>query len=175
MTSQSHAQTYPPGAPCWVETLQPDARAAAAFYHEVFGWDAGGSGPMPGGGEYFVARIDGADVAGIGTLPPGGIAEPQWATYVLVDDVESALSRATVEALRHVHRRRISNIMAAARANRVRGDAVTGRPRPVAYFGVSLGSGVGFGFGVGRGRGGNVRTTGRGVGASTAGGRGASV
>lgn len=36
------------------------------------------------GGEYFVARLHGDDVAGIATLPPGGIAEPAWTTYVRV-------------------------------------------------------------------------------------------
>jgi predicted enzyme related to lactoylglutathione lyase len=48
---------------------------------------------MPGGGEYFVARLRGADVAGIATLPPGGIAEPAWTTYVAVDRLEAAVDR----------------------------------------------------------------------------------
>jgi predicted enzyme related to lactoylglutathione lyase len=95
MSSPSNAIAYQPGVPCWVESLQPDPRAAAAFYGGVFGWDPAGPGPMPSGGEYFVARLGGSDVAGIGSLPPGGIARPHWATYVLVDDVVSALERAT--------------------------------------------------------------------------------
>jgi predicted enzyme related to lactoylglutathione lyase len=61
--------SYPPGVPCWVETLQPDPRAALAFYHALFGWD------------------------GIATLPPGGIAQPAWTTYVRVDGLEAALER----------------------------------------------------------------------------------
>jgi predicted enzyme related to lactoylglutathione lyase len=84
---------YPPGVPCWVETLQPDPRAALAFYRALFGWDGTGPGPMPDGGEYFVAQLDGDDVAGIATLPASGIAEPAWTTYVLVDDLESAVRR----------------------------------------------------------------------------------
>jgi uncharacterized protein len=89
----SAAATYQPGVPCWVETLQPDPRAAVAFFGKVFGWDASGPGPMPGGGEYFVARLHGDDVAGIATLPPGGIAEPAWTTYVRVERLEDSIAR----------------------------------------------------------------------------------
>jgi predicted enzyme related to lactoylglutathione lyase len=87
-------KTYPSGVPCWVEALQPDPRAALAFYGALFGWDAGDPGPMPDGGEYFVARLNGDDVAGIATLPSGGIAEPAWATYVRVDDVDACANKA---------------------------------------------------------------------------------
>ena len=48
---------------------------------------------MPDGGEYFVARLDGDDVAGIATLPRSGIAEPAWTTYVSVDDLEATVER----------------------------------------------------------------------------------
>jgi uncharacterized protein len=87
------AKTYPPGVPCWVETLQPDPGTALAFYRTLFGWAGSGTGPMPDGGEYFVARLQGEDVAGIATLPPGGIAEPQWTTYVSVADLEDTVER----------------------------------------------------------------------------------
>jgi predicted enzyme related to lactoylglutathione lyase len=86
-------KTYPPGVPCWVETLQPDPRAALAFYGALFGWDGIGPGAMPDGGEYFVARLHGDDVAGIATLPPGGIAEPAWTTYIRVDELETSVRR----------------------------------------------------------------------------------
>jgi len=85
-------KSYPPGVPCWVEALEPDARAAAAFYRGVFGWEARGPGPMSGGGEYFVACLEGDEVAGIGTLPAG--VTPHWATYVRVDDLERTAARA---------------------------------------------------------------------------------
>lgn len=84
---------YPPGVPCWVEALSPDPRAALEFYRAVFGWDGVGPGSMPDGGDYFVARLHGADVAGIATLPPDGLAEPAWTTYVAVDAVEAAAAR----------------------------------------------------------------------------------
>jgi uncharacterized protein len=93
-------KTYPAGVPCWIEALQPDPRAAAAFYGGLFGWDHRGPGPMPGGGEYFVACLDDDEVAGIATIP-AGIAEPHWATYVRVDDAQDIAARAE-EAGGHV-------------------------------------------------------------------------
>jgi predicted enzyme related to lactoylglutathione lyase len=87
------AKAYPPGVPCWVETLHPQLRAALAFYHALFGWEASAPGAMPQGGEYYVARLHGDDVAGIATLPPGGIAEPAWTTYVRVDNLEDTTGR----------------------------------------------------------------------------------
>jgi predicted enzyme related to lactoylglutathione lyase len=86
-------KTYPPGVPCWVETLHPDPRAALTFYRTLFGWDASGPGSMPQGGEYYVARLHGDDVAGIATLPPDGSAQPQWATYIRVVSVEQTVER----------------------------------------------------------------------------------
>jgi len=31
-------ERYPAGVPCWVETLQPDPRAALGFYGPLLGW-----------------------------------------------------------------------------------------------------------------------------------------
>lgn len=91
MKSQS---AYPPGVPCWVETLQADPRAAIDFYAGLFGWEIAGPGPMPDpNAEFYVARVGGHDVAGIATLPKGAGA-PAWTTYVRVDDVDSAAERA---------------------------------------------------------------------------------
>ena len=52
---------------------------------------------MPGGlsGQYFVARANGCDVAGIGSLPDlGGPSVPSWNTYVRVDSVDEAAETA---------------------------------------------------------------------------------
>jgi predicted enzyme related to lactoylglutathione lyase len=89
---------YPAGVPCWVETLQPDPRAALDFYGPLLCWELSEPGPMPGGlpGEYVVARVDGLAVAGIGALPDVG--QPPfavWNTYVRVDGVDAAVDRAT--------------------------------------------------------------------------------
>ncbi len=89
---------YPVGVPCWVETLQPDPRAALDFYGALFGWEFSEPGPMPGGlpGEHFVAHVDGRAVAAVGALPDlGGPPIPIWNTYVRVDDADAAVDRAT--------------------------------------------------------------------------------
>jgi uncharacterized protein len=81
---------YPAGVPCFVDAFTPDLDAARRFYTGVFGWEFAGPGPMPGdpSGEYHVARVRDADVAGLGSMP-----SPQtpvvWNTQVAVDDVEA--------------------------------------------------------------------------------------
>ena len=83
---------YPPGTPCWVDTLQHEPLAALDFYGPLFGWEF--SEPGPGG--YVVARLDGHDVAGIGALPSEGPAI--WSTYVRVEDAGAELAGATLLA-----------------------------------------------------------------------------
>jgi uncharacterized protein len=84
--------SYPPGTPCWVDTLQREPPAALEFYGPLFGWAF--SEPGPGG--YVVARLDGRDVAGIGALPSAGAAV--WATYIRVEDAGAQIAGATVLA-----------------------------------------------------------------------------
>src|SRR3712207_181518 len=85
---------YPPGAPCWVDTLQPDPQAAARFYGRLFGWQFDEPRPMPEtlGGDYLAARVGGRLVAGIGRLPDGTRAAV-WTTYIRVESVDAALAR----------------------------------------------------------------------------------
>ncbi len=45
MSERAH---YPPGVPCWVDTLQPDPEAATRFYAALFGWQiTAASWPIP--------------------------------------------------------------------------------------------------------------------------------
>ena len=93
----SHRDDYEPGVPCWIDTLQPDPGAAMAFYEGIFGWEFAGSGPMPGepAGAYFVARMRGRDVAGIGSQPAGTPPmPPSWNTYVYVASADAAARKA---------------------------------------------------------------------------------
>jgi predicted enzyme related to lactoylglutathione lyase len=93
----SERERYSAGVPCWVETLQPNPRAALDFYGALFEWEFAGPGPMPGDqpGQYFVARVRGRDVAGIGSLPLGsGLPAPAWTTYIRVDSVDESAARA---------------------------------------------------------------------------------
>jgi predicted enzyme related to lactoylglutathione lyase len=90
----SERTDYPSGAPCWVETLQPDPDAAAQFYGQLFGWQFDEPKPMPGrlGGEYLAARIAGRLVAGIGQAPASA-PTALWSTCISVDGIEAALTR----------------------------------------------------------------------------------
>lgn len=82
---------YPAGVPCWVETLQPDPRAARDFYGPLFGWEF--RQPAP---EHFVATVGGRDVAGVAPQPASGAgAMPAvWSTALGTDDVDAAVERA---------------------------------------------------------------------------------
>jgi uncharacterized protein len=94
MSERDH---YPPGVPCWVETLQAEPEAATDFYGSVFGWEFEGPAPInsESAGEYYVARVNGGDVAGIGRLAsPGSARTPRWTTYVRVESVATAAPRA---------------------------------------------------------------------------------
>jgi predicted enzyme related to lactoylglutathione lyase len=93
----SEREEYPAGVPCWVETLQPDPRAALDFYGPLLEWEFAGPGPMVGDppGEYFVAQVDGRDVAGIGSVPDlGGPPLASWNTYIRVDSADQAADSA---------------------------------------------------------------------------------
>jgi hypothetical protein len=94
----SQRDDYEPGVPCWIDTLQPDPDAAMGFYAALFGWEYAGPGEMPGDppGRYYVARLRGRDIAGIGSVPAGATPPPGWATYVYVADVD-ATARAARE------------------------------------------------------------------------------
>jgi len=82
--------SYPAGVPCFVDVFSPDPDAARRFYEAIFGWEFAGPGPMPGDppGDYYVARVRDADVAGVGSMP-----SPQtpiaWNTHVAAEDVEA--------------------------------------------------------------------------------------
>ncbi len=98
-------EQYPTGVPCWVETLQPDPRAATRFYGPLFGWEFSGPEPMAGGlpGEYFVAHLDAYAVAGIGTLPAlGGPPAAVWSTSIRVEDADRAVELATTAGASHI-------------------------------------------------------------------------
>jgi predicted enzyme related to lactoylglutathione lyase len=84
---------YLPGVPCWIGTSQPDPRAAVAFYGGLLGWDFEDvMGPGSPGG-YFIARLDGGDVAAVGSLPEGGPPAASWNTYIWVESADESSSK----------------------------------------------------------------------------------
>ncbi len=90
----SERDSYPPGVPSWVDTLQPEPAEAISFYGRLFGWESIGPGEMPGDppGEYFVACLRGRDVAGVGSQPAD--APAAWNTHVSVQSVDAAADAA---------------------------------------------------------------------------------
>ena len=79
---------YPAGVPSFVDTTQPDAEAAERFYGGLFGWEF----DEIVSGRYWLAKLDGLDVAGLSVLPDN---QPSWNTYIEVDSVD----RATADAM----------------------------------------------------------------------------
>lgn len=84
---------YPPGVPCWVDTMQPDPKAAVDFYGGVFGWQFEDRMPADAPGRYFVARLGGRDVAAVSSQPEAGSPVPVWNTYVWVDNADDTAAR----------------------------------------------------------------------------------
>src|SRR5689334_17245642 len=89
----SHEDRYIAGVPCWIDIEQPDPDAAVAFYGDLFGWEYENVMPPEGPGKYYMARIGGGDVAGIGSPPPGAPPNPAWNTYVWVDDADATAAK----------------------------------------------------------------------------------
>jgi uncharacterized protein len=81
-----------PGAPCRVDTFQPDPAAAARFYGDLLGWTFDDPQELALG-TYRRARRDGRAVAGIGQAP-AGFAAGVWSTYVATGDLAAAVERA---------------------------------------------------------------------------------
>jgi uncharacterized protein len=73
---------YPPGVPCWVDTAQPDPEAAVRFYGGLFGWEFEDRMPADSPGRYFVARLQGRDVAAVGSQSEGAPPDAMWNTYI---------------------------------------------------------------------------------------------
>ncbi|HEY1278964.1 MAG TPA: VOC family protein [Acidimicrobiales bacterium] len=84
---------YLPGVPCWVDTNQPDPKAAVDFYRGLFGWDFEDMMPPGAPGSYFMARQHGGDVAAIGSIPDGAQPMAMWNTYIAVADTDAAAAK----------------------------------------------------------------------------------
>jgi uncharacterized protein len=84
---------YPAGVPCWIDTTQPDARAAAEFYRGLLGWELEDMMPPNSPGQYFVARLHGRQVAAISSMADGDSARAMWNTYVWVVNADETVRR----------------------------------------------------------------------------------
>jgi uncharacterized protein len=88
-------ERYIPGVPCWVDTSQPDPEAAVRFYSGLFGWEFEDVMPAGAPGSYFVARLRGADVAAVASLPDRAPRVAAWNTYVWVQSADETTSKVT--------------------------------------------------------------------------------
>jgi uncharacterized protein len=79
----------------WYELRTTDAKAAAAFYTHVVGWQTKASGD-PGGVPYTLFSVGDIGTAGLMELMPQMLADgmkPAWVGFVGVDDVDAYASR----------------------------------------------------------------------------------
>jgi uncharacterized protein len=83
---------YIPGVPCWVDSGQPDPEAAVGFYGPLFGWEFEDVMPPGSGGEYFMARIRGKNVAAVGSIPEALPQHATWGSYVCVESADETAS-----------------------------------------------------------------------------------
>jgi predicted enzyme related to lactoylglutathione lyase len=98
MTKQ---ENYAPGAPCWVDTWQPDLKAATRFYGALLGWQF--DEPVVVAETrcgYRTARLDGRRVAGVGQAPPSAAAV--WSTSIRVERLEPMLDRVKASGGAHL-------------------------------------------------------------------------
>src|ERR1700719_3689226 len=85
---------YVQGTPNWVDLQTTDQSDAKEFYASLLGWSYEDN-PMPGGGVYSMATLNGETVAAIAPMPPG-VPEgmpPMWNTYIAVDNVDAAVDK----------------------------------------------------------------------------------
>jgi uncharacterized protein len=85
-------ESYLPGVPCWLETMQHDPEAAKEFYGGLFGWSFENTAPEGAPGPYYVAELHGLNVAAIGG-PQRAVTPPNWNAYTAVESVDRAASR----------------------------------------------------------------------------------
>jgi predicted enzyme related to lactoylglutathione lyase len=77
----------------WNELMTRDVERAKRFYGDTIGWRFQ-SMPMPGGGTYWCAVVEGKPVAGIFAIDApeyDGVPE-SWMSYLAVDDVDKRVA-----------------------------------------------------------------------------------
>jgi uncharacterized protein len=84
---------YIPGVPCWIDTSQPDPKAAVSFYSGLFGWEFEDVMPPESEGEYFIGRLGGRMAAAVGSIPEAAPQMAMWNTYIWVDSADDTASK----------------------------------------------------------------------------------
>ena len=88
-------ESYPQGAPCYIELITPDPVAAKAFYGGLLGWEMDDH-DLGEAGIYTTALLGGKGVAGISGQMPQLAGHPAfWGVYLKVDDVDKVAEAVT--------------------------------------------------------------------------------
>ena len=98
MSDTEKSSCAPAGRVSWNELVSTDTKASAAYYGELFGWQAVPFAPKgaPAGDSHYTLFKMGSDdmgVAGMMAAPAPGIPA-HWLAYVVVDNVDTALAKA---------------------------------------------------------------------------------
>jgi predicted enzyme related to lactoylglutathione lyase len=84
---------YLPGVPCWVDTSQPDPKAAVDFYRGLFGWDVEDMMLRHAGVLLHGPASTAAMWAAIGSIPDGAPPMATWNTYIAVADADATAAK----------------------------------------------------------------------------------
>lgn len=83
--------SFPNGAPCWMDLASSDPDESKDFYGGLFGWSHQQAGEEHG--NYVTFTSDGRPIAGMVRKDPTSDDPDGWSTYLATDDIEG-----TVEA-----------------------------------------------------------------------------
>jgi len=80
----------------WNELMTRDVEQSKKFYADTIGWSFDAM-PMPGGGTYWLAMMNGKPEAGIFDIsgPEYKGAPESWMPYLAVDDIDARVKKAT--------------------------------------------------------------------------------
>ncbi len=87
--------TSKPGEFSWNELITSDAKAALAFYGDIFGWKVLQEHDMGPMGTYYLYGQGDKQYGGMMTKSPDMPMPPSWIHYIQVDDADAAAKRAT--------------------------------------------------------------------------------
>lgn len=77
----------------WNELITSDMESAVPYYKDAFGWSIREK-DMGIIGTYTLFQVNGEDVAGGLTLPPGAGAPPNWLPYFNAEDIDARVATA---------------------------------------------------------------------------------
>jgi predicted enzyme related to lactoylglutathione lyase len=88
--------SFETGQFCWADLATTDPDAAKTFYSSLFGWEIEDM-PIPGGGTYSMARVNGRYTGALSEQMEEERAQgipPHWNVYVSVEDVDTYTKKA---------------------------------------------------------------------------------